>query len=96
MPNVDTFNERGLLSIAFAPDYATSGLFYVFTVAAGPDALDPSGEAGDLRVVEYSRSATDPGLADPARRDSSSSRRTAARQTTTVASSPSGPKACST
>src|SRR3954470_1833557 len=40
VPNVDTDGERGLLSMAFAPDYATSGLFYVFTVAAGPDALD--------------------------------------------------------
>ncbi|MET0306750.1 MAG: PQQ-dependent sugar dehydrogenase [Solirubrobacterales bacterium] len=65
VPNVDTFNERGLLSIAFAPDYATSGLFYVFTVAAGPDALDSSGETGDLRIVEYRRSAADPDLADP-------------------------------
>jgi glucose/arabinose dehydrogenase len=65
VPNVDTFNERGLLSIAFAPDYAASGLFYVFTVALGPDELDPSGAAGDLRVVEYSRSTTDPSLADP-------------------------------
>jgi hypothetical protein len=66
VPNVDTNGERGLLSIAFSPNYATSGLFYVFTVAAGPDALDPSGLEGDLRVVEYRRSATDPSLADPA------------------------------
>jgi glucose/arabinose dehydrogenase len=65
VPNVDTFNERGLLSIAFAPGYATSGLFYVFAVALGPDELDPSGAVGDLRVVEYSRSTTDPALADP-------------------------------
>jgi glucose/arabinose dehydrogenase len=65
VPNVDTEGERGLLSIAFAPDYATSGLFYVFTVAKGPDALDPSGERGDLRLVEYRRSASDPGVADP-------------------------------
>ena len=64
--NVDTSGERGLLSIAFSPDYATSGLFYVFTVAAGADELDPSAIAGDLRVVEYRRSATDPDLADPA------------------------------
>jgi glucose/arabinose dehydrogenase len=63
VPNVDTFNERGLLSIAFSPDYATSGLFYVFTVAAGPDELDPTGEAGQIRIVEYRRSA-DPDLAD--------------------------------
>jgi len=65
VPNVATSGERGLLSIAFSPDYATSGLFYVFTVAAGPDALDPSGVAGDVRIVEYRRSAN-PDLADPA------------------------------
>lgn len=65
VPNVDTSVERGLLSIAFAPDYAMSGLFYVFTVAAGPDALDPSGATGDVRIVEYRRSAADPALADP-------------------------------
>lgn len=63
--NVDTFFERGLLSMAFPPDYATSGLFYVFTVAEGPDALDLAGQAGDIRIVEYQRSATDPDTADP-------------------------------
>jgi glucose/sorbosone dehydrogenase len=66
VPNVDIDGERGLLSIAFSPDYATSGLFYVFTVAAGPDALDPSGSEGDLRVVEYRRSSSNPDLANPA------------------------------
>jgi glucose/arabinose dehydrogenase len=65
VPNVDTNGERGLLSIAFAPDYASSGLFYVFTVAAGADTLDPSGKTGDLRVVEYRRSAANPDVADP-------------------------------
>lgn len=64
--NIDTLSERGLLSMAFSPDYATSGLFYVFAVANGPDALDPSGQAGDIRIVEYQRSATDPNVADPA------------------------------
>ncbi|MFN8151173.1 MAG: PQQ-dependent sugar dehydrogenase [Solirubrobacterales bacterium] len=33
------FNEQGLLSMAFAPDYSTSGLFYVFYVQAGNGAL---------------------------------------------------------
>src|SRR3954453_22194245 len=51
VPNVDTSGERGLLSMAFPPDYQTSRLFYVFTVAAGADALDPAGQTGDLRVV---------------------------------------------
>ncbi len=66
VPNVDSGGERGLLSIAFPPDYASSGLFYVFTVAKGPDTLDPTGSPGDVRIVEYKRSAANPDLADPA------------------------------
>jgi glucose/arabinose dehydrogenase len=66
VPNVDVNGERGLLSIAFAPDYATSGLFYVFAVAAAADALDPAALPGDLRIIEYRRSAANPDLADPA------------------------------
>jgi glucose/arabinose dehydrogenase len=50
--------ERGLLSMAFAPDYATSGKFYVYYV-------DP---AGDIRVEEIRRSAIDPNVADPSTR----------------------------
>jgi glucose/arabinose dehydrogenase len=65
VPNVDTAGERGLLSIAFPPDYASSGLFYVFSVAAAKDELDPSGAQGDLRVLEFRRSPSDPDLADP-------------------------------
>lgn len=63
VPNVDTSGERGLLSMAFSPDYAKSGLFYVFTVAkeAGEFGASP----GDLQVVEFKRSASDPDLADP-------------------------------
>jgi glucose/arabinose dehydrogenase len=49
-------NERGLLSIAFAPDYATSGLFYVYMTAQ---------PAGELQVREYRRSLADPDRADP-------------------------------
>lgn len=63
--NVDTWGERGLMSMAFPPNYAESGLFYVFWIAAGPDRLDPTGEAGDIRIVEFKRSATDPNRADP-------------------------------
>jgi hypothetical protein len=47
--------ERGLLSAAFAPDYATSGKFYVYLTAR------PSGE---LQVWEYTRSAANPDVAD--------------------------------
>jgi Glucose / Sorbosone dehydrogenase len=48
--------ERGLLSMAFAPDYATSGRFYVFLTS------EPN---GDVEVREYQRSAADPNVADP-------------------------------
>jgi glucose/arabinose dehydrogenase len=47
-------SERGLLSMAFAPDYATSGKFYVYYTAAG----------GDLVIAEYQRRDADHG--DPA------------------------------
>ncbi len=45
--------ERGLLSVAFPPDYATSGRFYVYFTDTG----------GDIRIEEYRRSA-DPDRAD--------------------------------
>ncbi len=66
IPNVDTVGERGLQSIVFAPDYATSGLLYAFYTALGADSLDPGAARGDVRVVEYRRSASDPDAADPA------------------------------
>jgi glucose/arabinose dehydrogenase len=48
--------ERGLLSMAFAPDYATSGRFYV----------DYTDLRGDTRVVEYRVDPANPDRADPA------------------------------
>src|SRR3954452_14066038 len=58
---VDTGEEQGLLSMAFAADYATSGKFYVYYTAApaGP----PNG-GSDLVVSEFRR--TDADHADPA------------------------------
>jgi len=47
--------ERGLLSLAFPPDYALSGLFYIYYTA--PD--------GAITVDEYRRSEATPDLADP-------------------------------
>ena len=41
--------ERGLLSIAFAPDYATTGRFYVYYTARNP--------VGELTIAEYRRSS---------------------------------------
>ena len=64
VPNVETGGERGLLSIAFPPDYASSGLSYVFTVAKAADSF--GGSLGDLRILEYERSAANPDVADPA------------------------------
>jgi glucose/arabinose dehydrogenase len=49
------FNEQGLLSMAFAPDYARSGRFYVYYTDSD----------GDIKVVEYRRSSDDPPVADP-------------------------------
>ena len=48
--------ERGLLSVAFPEDYATSGLFYVYF-------NDPT---GDINIAEFKRSAANPDQADPA------------------------------
>jgi hypothetical protein len=50
--------ERGLLSMAFAPNYATSRLFYVYY----------TDRQGDLRVEEFRRSARNPNRATHAGR----------------------------
>ncbi len=50
--------ERGLFSIAFPADYASSGKFYV-------DHTEPG---GDIRIEEFRRSAANANLADPASR----------------------------
>jgi glucose/arabinose dehydrogenase len=48
--------EQGLLSMAFAPDYPTSGRFYVDYTSAN----------GDIHVVEYRRSGRNPDRASAA------------------------------
>jgi len=48
-------NEQGLLGLAFHPDYASNGLFYI-------DYIDGD---GDTRLVEYEVSTSDPNTADP-------------------------------
>jgi glucose/arabinose dehydrogenase len=50
---ISSGGERGLLSMAFAPDYAESGLFYV----------DYTDTNGNSRIVEYRRRSAD--VADP-------------------------------
>jgi glucose/arabinose dehydrogenase len=46
---VSTGSEQGLLSMAFAPGYAASGLFYVYYTDRN----------GDTRVIEYRRASAD-------------------------------------
>ena len=45
--DVQAGGERGLLSMAFAPDYATSGLFYVYF----------TGKDGDIHIQEFRRAS---------------------------------------
>jgi glucose/arabinose dehydrogenase len=59
---VSVGGERGLLSVAAAPDYANSGRIYVYYTD------DDANDVGDIRVEEFTRSATDPTQADPASR----------------------------
>ena len=49
-------NEQGLLGLAFHPDYATNGKFYV----------NLTNVAGDTEVWEYTRSTSNPATADNA------------------------------
>jgi glucose/arabinose dehydrogenase len=49
-------DEEGLLSMAFAPDYAVSGRFYIAYSAAGTDAIT---------VDELQRDGANPDIADP-------------------------------
>jgi glucose/arabinose dehydrogenase/mono/diheme cytochrome c family protein len=49
-------NERGLLGLAFHPNYSQNGYFYVFYVAAG---------SGNDRLSRFQVSASDPNVADP-------------------------------
>ena len=50
--------ERGLLSVEAAPDYPLSGKVYVYYTDSG----------GDIRIEEFTRSATNPEIADQSSR----------------------------
>ena len=81
---VQSGGEQGLLSMAFAPDYATSGLFYVYYTDSD----------GDQRVVEYKRRSEDrgrPGVRAPGHADAPT-----ASPTTTAACCSSARTGCST
>ena len=68
IPDVDKSRgsgfEQGLLSMAFAPNYRTSGRLYVFMVPE--DATPGAAPFGPIEIREYKRSATNPEVADPA------------------------------
>lgn len=49
-------DERGLLGLAFHPLYASNGKFYVYYIDGN----------GDTAITEYTRSTTNPDVADPA------------------------------
>src|SRR5919204_3879138 len=54
--------EKGLLSMAFAPDYATSGRFYVYFTAPRPG--DPTGDV--ITIEQFTRAPGALDSADPA------------------------------
>lgn len=53
---ISTSGERGLLGMAFAPDYATSRAFYVFL----------TNTSGAIEIRKYTSTAAAPDVADPA------------------------------
>jgi glucose/arabinose dehydrogenase len=57
VPAVHNAGEQGLLSMAFAPDYATSGRFYVYYNDA--TACDATGSNCDVRIDEFRRADAD-------------------------------------
>ena len=53
--------EQGLLGLAFAPNYASDGRFFVYYTAKST----PNGGVGDNTLASYRRSTTDQNRADP-------------------------------
>src|SRR3954469_14950091 len=63
--DVLTGSERGLLSMAFSPDYEASGRFWVYmTVKA---AASTNGTAGQIQIREYRRADADHAVPTPTR-----------------------------
>ena len=61
---VDDDGEEGLLSIAFAPDYASSRRFYAYFTAEDAS----MGNGSRIKIVEFTRPEATPDAADPAAR----------------------------
>lgn len=62
-----SYDERGLLGLAFHPDYSTNGRFFVYYTAPPSTGGPEEGEMWNniSRISEFSVSSTDPNLADP-------------------------------
>jgi glucose/arabinose dehydrogenase len=60
---VTTLGEGGLLSLAFDPQYASNGLFFIYFTVVDP--ANP-GAPGDIAIERYRVSSVDRNLADPA------------------------------
>jgi len=61
----DSYDERGLLGLAFHPDYASNGRFYVYYSAPLREGA-PADWDHTSHVSEFTVSADDPGVADAA------------------------------
>lgn len=58
----DTVNENGMFSIAFDPDWAENGIFYVnYSDLSG----GPGSQLNDHKILAFRRSTSDPNKADP-------------------------------
>ncbi len=64
VPDVGAHYEEGLLGLAFAPDYAESGRFYVYYTTVD-ETVNPIPPHHASRLERYERDANDPNRADP-------------------------------
>jgi glucose/arabinose dehydrogenase len=65
VPLRETYDERGLLGLAFHPDYADDGRLYVYYSAELREGADPRWDH-TAHLAEYRVSADDPDRVDPA------------------------------
>lgn len=65
VPLLKAFDERGLLALAFHPDFARNGLFYVnYSAKSRPESPFQGKTAYTWRLSEFKISASDPNRAD--------------------------------
>jgi glucose/arabinose dehydrogenase len=65
VPLMTQYDERGLLGLAFHPNYSTNGRFFIkYNAPKGPNV--PTDYDSELHISEFKVSASDPNVADPA------------------------------